>query len=123
MSNPFICQERKSAASEVMLVRETGGSVKQKRLPCPGIPVLSAQIRPPIASTICLLTYNPSPVPGTVPERSRLRRTNCPNNSGSSSGGMPGPASCTLIHTCEVISLEGAALTITRVSIGEYLQA
>lgn len=30
------------------------GSVKQKRLPSPGTPLLSAQMRPSIASTSCL---------------------------------------------------------------------
>src|SRR5579872_3642187 len=31
------------------------GRVKQKQLPWPGMPRLSAQMRPPIDSTICLL--------------------------------------------------------------------
>src|ERR1051326_3574356 len=78
-----------------------GGRVRQKRLPSPGRPELSTQMRPCMASTSCLLIYNPSPVPRVVPARSRLRRTNFSKSRGCSSAGMAGPASCTERYTGE----------------------
>src|SRR5258707_3126288 len=48
------------------------------------MPELSAQMRPPIASTSCLQIYSPRPVPLTGPTTSRLRRTNLPKSNCSS---------------------------------------
>jgi len=42
------------------------------------MPALSAQMRPPIASTSCLLMYSPRPVPLIGPVRSRGRRADRP---------------------------------------------
>ena len=55
-----------------------GGRVaKVDRVEWHVIPELSTQICPCMASTNCRQRYKPSPVPRIVPERSRLRRTNC----------------------------------------------
>src|SRR5581483_1606830 len=56
LSGPFRRHTLKHAQlEEPCLTRTEVGSVKQKQLPSPSMPELSTQMRPPIASTSCLL--------------------------------------------------------------------
>ena len=73
----------------------TDGSVKVNRAPMPG-PSLSAQMRPPCASTIPLQMARPRPDPRTpLPRSSPSIRVNFRNRKGRSSEGMPLPSSAT----------------------------
>ena len=93
------------------------GSVKVNRAPSPG-PSLSAQMRPPWASTMPLQMASPSPDPST-PERwsDREARENLRNSSGRSSAGMPLPWSATETATC---TPSRTAVSRTGDPSGEY---